>query len=582
MKAKKQAATARANQPATRTARTAKTAAPAKKAAKQSPARRSATPKPATKPAAKQPAATARPAKKAAAKQPVAKSTATPKPAKKTAAKQPAAKSTATPKPAKKPAPKQPATKPTATPKPAKKPAKKPARPAVKQPPAKRSAPTKPAKQPTPASESAAPPAPAVPLAGRADWLVGPLAPLRALAEAVEDLGVHVVSDTESVAGGDALREHYAEGWSLGILWSDALWDACQARVGPLRLWATGPAVQNTMGNDLTPSLYLDPAEPGQLWYTPTPELPAALFVPLPATRAAIETALGELGPRAAPVELAEARRVRAYMGPAAHLRVPNPYSGTLEPAGPHELDRHFNFSPVATPYAWGSAHADDPLRGREPLSTIQSVIALREMREQLAESLPRFTRRTYFSHAHVAIEMHARGHYVWDITYRPARLSAPVIAAFNALTGNAYPADLPVDVAAAVHGFMFLDAAWLAAEIAGEADPGRRSALVSAALAVAADDLGEAARIGRAAISRSLADQIAVTNAAAQYNWQFLLEEVASATTDADLRAHIEAVVIEGIAPPAVNEHGEPVDLYASLGSDDDDDEQDEEQDDA
>ena len=259
--------------------------------------------------------------------------------------------------------------------------------------------------------------------APQADWLVGPLAPLRALAGAVADLGVHAVDDEESQDGGEALRETYAEGWSLGTLWSDALWEACAARVRPLRLWATGPTMRDAMGSEVTPSLFVDPAEPDRLWYTPTTALPAALFVPLPATREAIAQALAELGPHAKPVEPGEARSIRAYMGAAAFLRVPSPYSGELEPAGPHELDRHFNFSPVVTPHAWGSAYRDDPLLGGEPTSTLQSIVALREMREQLEEALPRFTRRAYFSQAHVAIEMHARGHYVWDISYRPSRL---------------------------------------------------------------------------------------------------------------------------------------------------------------
>ena len=260
---------------------------------------------------------------------------------------------------------------------------------------------------------------------------------------------------------------------------------------------------------------------------------------------------------------------------------MPSPYSGQFEPAGPHEMDRHFNFSPVVTPHGWGSAYADDPLLGRERLSTIGEALALREMRAQTDGGLPRFTRRAYFSRAHVAIEMHARGHYVWDIRYRPARLSAGVIASFNALTHNAYPADLPVDVAAAVHGFMFLDAAMIDAEIAAETEPGRRGALVSAALAVAADDITEAARIARAAIARELPDQVAVANAATQYNWQFLLEELGATTTDAGLRGFVEQVIVEGLAPPPLNEHGEPADLHDSIDYGDDEEAEAEEEDD-
>ncbi|WAS91244.1 hypothetical protein [Nannocystis punicea] len=384
------------------------------------------------------------------------------------------------------------------------------------------------------------------------------------------------MSDAESLAGGESLQARYAEDWTLGILWSPALWDACQARAKPLRLWATGPAQPGSNGGEFTPSLYVDPADPARLWYTPHPGLPAALFVPLPATRAAIEQALAEFGPRPPPLDLAEAKTVRAYMGAASFLRVPNPYSGELEAAGPHELDRHFNFSPAVTPHAWGSAFADDPLPDARPMSQLQTIVALREIRQQLAESLPRFTRRAWFSQAHVAIEMHARGTYVWEVKYRPSRFTSEVLAELNALAGQRYPADLPLDVAAALHGFMFLDAEWFAAEIAQETDPGQRGALVSGALAVAADDIVEASRIARAAITRELHDQVAVANAAVQYNWQFLLEELGSTTTSDELRAQITNVLIEGIAPPQVDEHGEPADLYDSIGGAEEEEEDD------
>ncbi|WP_434425111.1 hypothetical protein [Nannocystis pusilla] len=399
-----------------------------------------------------------------------------------------------------------------------------------------------------------------------AEWLVGPLAPLRELAEAVANLGVRAVDDDESQDAGQALRERYAEHWTLGVLWSPALWDACQARARPLRLWATGPVQRGAHDREFTPSFYLDPADPGRLWYTPDPALPAALFVPLPATRAAIEQALKEFGPHTPPLDLAEAKTVRAFMGEAGFLRVPNPYSGELEPPGPHELDRHFNFSPAVTPHAWGSAFLDDPLHDAGPLSAFQEVVALREIREQVADSVPRFTRRAWFSRALVAIEMHSEGRYVWEVTYRPSGFASGVVAELNKIVDPPFPADLPLNVAAALHGFLFLDAAWLEAAIAGETDLRQRGALVSAALAVVSDDIVEAARIARAALARHEVDQVAVANAALQYNWQFLLEELGSRAASAELRAQLITVLAEGIPPPQVDEHGEPADLYASI----------------
>jgi hypothetical protein len=570
--AKKQAKTT-SKKPATTTAKRAKTQKPATPPAKQA----ETTSKKPTKAAAKK-QASKKPTKAAAKKQ------ANKKPASTTAAKQTNKK----PAPAKAPAKKQVNKKPASTttakqtqnkkPAPAKAAAKKQANKkqasttAAKQT-NKKSAPAKAAAKQATRKKTASTPARAekpAALARRttppAEWLVGPLAPLRELADAVADLDVRAVDDDASQDAGQALRERYADNWTLGVLWTPALWDACQARAQPLRLWATGPVQRGAHGREFTPSFYLDPADPGRLWYTPDPGLPAALFVPLPATRAAIEQALTEFGPRTPPLDLAEAKTVRAYMGAASFLRVPNPYCGEFEPAGPHELDRHFNFSPVVTPHAWGSAFADDPLRDAGALSTIQEVVALREIREQIAESVPRFTRRAWFSRADVAIEMHADGIYVWEVTYRPSRFASALLAGLNAPNGRQYPDDLPLDLALAMHGFMFLDAAWFEAELAREPDVRQRGALVQAALAVVSDDIVEAARIARAALARDEAEQVAVANAALQYNWQFLLEELGSRAASAELRAQLTTVLAQGIPPPQLNEHGEPADLYDSI----------------
>ena len=404
------------------------------------------------------------------------------------------------------------------------------------------------------------------------DWLVDGLAPLRALADAVADLGVWVVDAETSTEAGDALREYYAEGWHLGVLWSEPLWDACVARVEPLRLWAEAEAMQDGRGGAVTPAFYLDPADPSQLWYAPSPELPAALFVPLPATREAVERAVNELGPRTRPVELAEQRTVRAYMGALATLQVPSPYSGELEQAGPHELDRHFNFSPAVTPHAWGSAYVADPLEGQKQSSTFESMIALRAMREQEEDAVPRFTRRAQFSRAHVAMEIHAGGHYFWEIRYRPSLWTGDVITRFNAITDHDFPADLPVDAAAAIHGFLFLDADQLAAALAKETVPGMRGALVSAALGVALDDIGEAGRLARAAFAAGGPEALAAIDAALQYNWQFLVEEFGVTTDDAEVREQLESFIADGLGPPAVDEHGEPLDMYGDADDDEHD----------
>ncbi|MDC0718135.1 hypothetical protein [Nannocystis bainbridge] len=89
------------------------------------------------------------------------------------------------------------------------------------------------------------------------------------------------------------------------------------------------------------------------------------------------------------------------------------------------------------------------------------------------------------------------------------------------------------------------------------------RGALVSAALGVALDDIGEVGRLARAAFAAGGPEALAAINAALQYNWQFLVEEFGAASDDAHLREQLEGFITEGLAPPAVDEHGEPPDMY-------------------
>ena len=78
----------------------------------------------------------------------------------------------------------------------------------------------------------------------------------------------------------------------------------------------------------------------------------AMLFVAFPAEEEALRAVLQEFDPAKLPMKnTSRTRSVRAYMGDASVLEVPNPYSGEMDPAGPHELDRHFNFSPAVLPY---------------------------------------------------------------------------------------------------------------------------------------------------------------------------------------------------------------------------------------
>lgn len=399
------------------------------------------------------------------------------------------------------------------------------------------------------------------------EWMPEPLARLARESGAFD---LSFPSEQDSIASGDALTAHYDGNWHFGVLWNDLMWNACRERARGLRLWAEAPQVRLANGLAEKPSLFFDPAEPRRLWYAPSTSLPAVFFVLLPATVDAVARALVELGPCATRPALAERRVFRAFMGNGASLRVPSPYSGELEEAGPHELDRHFNFSPTVTPHCWSTAYDDDPLRDQGSVTGVEMLaqaLVLRKLREQLPGAWTRFTRRSYFSESQLSIEMHDQRNYYWHVEYRPATISRDTIAAFNELAGYRFPLDLPVDVASAMCGFDCIPLAELEALIAKETDPGRRAAAVTVALGIASDDLQLARRIAHAALTRGGDDLVAVANAAIRFNWESLLTDAQAALTDEAQREQVSEILMGGIAPPQLTEQGEPWDVYGDAG---------------
>ena len=195
-------------------------------------------------------------------------------------------------------------------------------------------------------------------------------------------------------------------------------------------------------------------------------------------------------------------------------------------------------------------------------------VITLRKVRAQLEGALPTLTRAALFSRSHLGVEMHRGGLYVWRVAYAPSPVARDTLARFNARTGYRLPDDLPVDVAAAVHGFEWLDAPWIDAQLAGEADPARAAGLLRAAFALAFDDLGRAAELLRRYEDhpeRML--RATALDAALDYNWEWFLEERACAERDPELRDAALAAITAGVAPPVLNDMGEPVDVYGDHG---------------
>lgn len=411
------------------------------------------------------------------------------------------------------------------------------------------------------------------------DWIARSPA-LRALAEdpALRDL--RFLPEDEARKGGEDLAQYYAGNWHLGVLWTPDLWSLCQEIAAGKLLLCEGPEARYRMGTTQRCCFYVDPQHPEELLLAPSPHVPSALFTPVPARADAVRDALAESFPQRRVPRLALPRVERAFMGYLRHLRVPSPYSGELEMAGPHELDRHWNFSPFLDAHCWGSAYADDPWPD-DPVPQINAVIMGRKVRAQREGGLCRFTHRSIFSRAQLTTELHVHGLYVWEVRYRPSPHSAPVISRLNERLGTCYPTDMPTDALGATLGFEYMPARLLEARLAEQTDPGAVAAYIDVLCAVRHSDLAVTELLRPYLRHQDERVRGALANAAVRYNWQFLLEDLALHEPEGPLRTFLEEVLQSGIAPPEMTEMGEPAHLYDLMGDGDEDEGSDEDEED-
>lgn len=523
--------------------------------------------------------ATPRQAAKKAAKKIAKKATPRQAPARKVAAsrtkKAPARKSVVKKTPARKAAAKKtPARKAAAK--------KTPARKA----PAKKATTAKPARKAarTPAARPAATKGRAGKAARPADlsWLdrFPALAALRQDAASGE-LGLTWLGEREANAGGREAAAHYADSWHLGTLWSDELWAACQEVVAGLLKVAEGPAFCRRQMMEERCSLYMHPDRPGELLLALSHKFPALLWVPFEATADGLRAALGAFWPEQRIPRLSLPRELRVFLGYMHSVYVPNPYSGEMEAAGHHELDRHWTSSPAMDPQCWGTAYRDDPWSEQRGIggmaATLGIVAASRELRQQEDGAVSTFTQRTTFSRSQLGIETHRRGIYVGVLRYRPNPFPA-LVQRFNERCHTTFPTDLPIDLVASLHGFQFLTAEALSRALDEQTSDGARVAYLEALAAVRHPDLAFTEELRRWAAHPSLELRAAVVNSALQYNWMFLLEDMAAQDQPEDLGEFLRQTLVDGVAPPQYNDMGEPDWTDESDESDESDDESDEE----
>lgn len=404
----------------------------------------------------------------------------------------------------------------------------------------------------------------------------------------LRERGVQFLDEQDAREGGETLREFYGDSLHLGTLWTDALWTECRRIAAPLWLLGKGPAIPGQRhGGELRVELvlYVDPEHPDTVWLGPDDEFPAALFTELPADGDAIASAIDALYLHP-PQRVHELPCVaRAFMGYPNQLAVPNPYSGQLEAAYPHELDRHYNFSPACDPLVWGGAFADDPWPDMMPaVPQLRVVMLSRQRRAQRRGTVARLSRRAQFSRAHVGYEIHqshANTIYVWHIRYRPNPYPA-TIERYNERCGTEFPTDLPADVVAGVIGFDWMTAEQAEAILA-EVEPALWPAYLNVIAAIRCDDLEVTALLAdwAARPDSSPAVRGSIANLCLEYGWRALLEQLALAEPDEPLREQMVAALARPFPETEFNEMGEPTNVYGGSADDDFDDDDDEGDDD-
>ncbi|MCB9794294.1 MAG: hypothetical protein H6741_16390 [Alphaproteobacteria bacterium] len=397
---------------------------------------------------------------------------------------------------------------------------------------------------------------------------------LAALLAQAEALGLTFLSEEEAVKGGEALVDTFTGNYTLGMLWNDALFEACgQAAQGKLRV-ADAPTIWHRNGYEIAGGLYLDPEAPDTLHFLPGPNVPPAFFHELAPTPEAVSALLAHYYPakRRGTTELS--RHVRLFMGYSEQLQVVHPYSGTLVPIDFHEMDRHLVFSPFLDALCWGTAFKEDPWPERippQPGYGIKIGNASRDMRRQLEGGNCRFTRRALFSRSLVGYELHQSNLWVWDIRYDPNPFPE-LIERLNAIIGTALPTDLPFDVCGAMLGFDFMPASELEGTLAELDDPQSVPAYLRVIAALRHSEPEVLGLLRRYLHDEDIDVRASVANLCLRYDWLGLLEDLAVLEPDPELEAQLLSVLEQGIAPPEYTELGEPVGYWESQDAYDDD----------
>jgi hypothetical protein len=366
----------------------------------------------------------------------------------------------------------------------------------------------------------------------------------------LRELGVQWLGRDASTSIAERLRAAWDKGPS-GTIHTATTLAAARQRLASMVPIARGPSITSRDRIEQPMIWWLDRTSPDRLWLALAEAYPPFLWIPSGTRVVALGTTLAEFVPRPRLPRLELPASARRFIGYRLQFGVPSPYTGELEPANAHELDRHFAINPFVEAGAWGSLYDDDPWPDELPAQPkLQLKIGARERRvtAQQRGRVWSISRRTRHSRSILTIELHHRDVFVAEVRYRPSEHTG-VVVAMNREFGCDFPQDMPVDVVAALLGFRFEGARDLESQLDATSDPEIIAGLLQVLSAIRHSDLGIVRLYRRYLDHPAEVVRSTLYNVFVAHNHESLLEEATVTERDATVRAQIESVLDEGIA---------------------------------
>jgi len=251
----------------------------------------------------------------------------------------------------------------------------------------------------------------------------------------------------------------------MGYIWVGKIWEACCDLASGLEFIAALPEINSIQQKEPSSSgLFYNNKDPNHLLFAPSTKLPPILWIKIPATEKAILEAISWFHPQERLERHQMPKHIRAGAGLMNHIGIPNVYTGEMQAADAPTIQNFWIFNNAIGTPLWGNAYVENPyveIKKQSPDlfdSPIGISSLLREFNVQEPDILPRLNYCTSVSHSFVSLEIHPHRNYVWDIKYRPSPFKE-TIRSINELSGHySLPEDLPIDVAAMIWGFSFIE----------------------------------------------------------------------------------------------------------------------------